>query len=305
MKKINGQAHWEQRKGTHEQVWSVACARGVVTSPPVPQARDYCGKADTRLDGPWTYGEEPQQGKRSDLDEVKRLIDGGATVESIADSHFADWCRYRQSFKEYSLLRSPKRNWQTTVTVYWGPSGCGKTRRAAYEAGPDAYWLNNTGGNVLWWDGYDGQETLVIDEFYGWIKYTDMLRIIDRYPYAVQVMFPAPSQSRTRRALMMCTTMSSTSQVRGASVNFVVKHIIITANDPPVMWWAKGLRAMARRLTEPIGTIIEMPAGLWEPPASSALPLPSSDALGVRPPMPIACGSSMRYGEGKEGGATP
>jgi len=161
------------------------------------QARDYCKKEtdekSTRLEGPWEYGQEPQQGKRSDLAEVKRMLDEGASVESIADSHFSDWCRYRQSFKEYALLRQSKRNWQTTVTVYWGPSGTGKTRRAAYEAGPNAYWLNNTGGNVLWWDGYTGQETVVIDEFYGWIKYSDMLRIVDRYPYAVQVTYPAPS----------------------------------------------------------------------------------------------------------------
>ena len=33
---------------------------------------------------------------------------------------------------------------------------------------------------------------MVIDEFYGWIKYTDMLRLIDRVPYAVQVMCLAP-----------------------------------------------------------------------------------------------------------------
>lgn len=244
------------------------------------------------MEGPWEYGDEPQQGKRSDLAAIKAAIDEGATVEDIADGWFADWCRYRQSFKEYALLRQTKRNWQTTVTVYWGPSGTGKTRRAAYEAGPDAYWLNNTGGNVLWWDGYTGQSTVVIDEFYGWIKYTDMLRLVDRYPYAVQVSRAAPSMSTLRKCIVL---IGLTSQVRGASVNFVAKHIIITSNKPPHQWWAAGLQAMERRLEPPIGTIVEMLMGLWEPPASS-VPLPPSSGP-LRAPTPtltsISSGLSM------------
>lgn len=260
-------------------------------------------KEDTRVveegvdAGPWQYGEEPKQGKRSDLEEVKALIDGGASVESIADSHFSDWCRYRQSFKEYSLMRSKKRSWQTTVTVYWGPSGTGKTRRAAYEAGPNAYWLNNTGGNVLWWDGYDGQEVVVIDEFYGWIKYTDMLRIIDRYPYAVQVMRPALLMSMLRSVIVL---IGWTLQVRGASVNFVAKHVIITSNTHPNAWWQQGLRAMERRLEPPIGSVMEMLTGVWEP-AASSVPLPPSSVplpIAVRAATPtlsmIDCGSSTR-----------
>lgn len=239
----------------------------------------------TRLDGPWTYGEEPQQGKRTDLDEIKGLLDEGTSVESIATSHFADWCRYRQSFKEYALLRQPKRNWQTTVTVYWGPSGTGKTRRAAADAGDGAYWLNNTGGNVLWWDGYTGQETVVIDEFYGWIKYSDMLRIIDRYPYAVQVTYPAPLLSVLMRIVIV---IASTSQVRGASVNFIARHIIITSNTHPTAWWQQGLRAMERRLNDPIGTVEAMLVGVWEPPP---IIMPLQMSMGIEDPPHLVPGS--------------
>lgn len=147
----------------------------------------------TKLEGPWLYGDEPQQGKRVDLEAVKRDLDAGMPEEQLADTHFAAWIRYRQSFTQYRLLRQPRRNWVTQCTVYWGPSGCGKSRRAAWEAGADAYILPNSGGPTVWWDGYTGQPHVIIDEFYGWIKYHDMLRIIDRYPLHVQVMFPAPS----------------------------------------------------------------------------------------------------------------
>lgn len=143
-------------------------------------------KEDTRLEGPWVYGEEPKQGHRTDLVAFKAAIDAGATDKELSDSHFGEWLRYNKSVDKYRLHHLPARDWQTTVQVYYGATGTGKSRRARYEAGDKAYYLTNTGDN-LWWDGYCGQENVVIDEFYGWIKEHDMLRILDRYPYTVQV----------------------------------------------------------------------------------------------------------------------
>lgn len=157
------------------------------------QARDYCKKEESRVDGPWEFGEEPAPGTRNDLVAIKQLLDEGGSVNQVAEDYFAAWCRYRASFTTYSLMRSGKRSWQTHVRVYWGPPGTGKSRRAAFEGGEEAYWLNNTGGQVLWWDGYVDQKIVIIDDFYGWMKHSDMLRVIDRYPYAVQVRRWPPS----------------------------------------------------------------------------------------------------------------
>jgi hypothetical protein len=57
-KNIHDTAHLEKRKGTAKQ------------------ARDYCMKEDTREDGPWEFGEynEPQQGKRTDIEDLKDFI---------------------------------------------------------------------------------------------------------------------------------------------------------------------------------------------------------------------------------------
>lgn len=38
-----------------------------------------------------------------------------------------------------------------------------------------------------WWDGYKQQPFVIIDDFYGWLKYDELLKICDRYPYRVPV----------------------------------------------------------------------------------------------------------------------
>lgn len=46
--------------------------------------------------------------------------------------------------------------------LFVGPTGTGKSRRAWAEAGMDAYIKNP---NTKWWDGYKGQDHVIIDEF--------------------------------------------------------------------------------------------------------------------------------------------
>ncbi len=69
-----------------------------------------------------------------------------------------------------------QRSWQTTCTVVWGPPGSGKSMHAWAEGGPEAYWITKPNGPRAFWDGYDGQENVVIDEFYGWLPHTFMCR---------------------------------------------------------------------------------------------------------------------------------
>ena len=45
--------------------------------------------------------------------------------------------------------------------VLWGPSGTGKSRWVA-ATWPDAFWK---APESKWWDGYSGQETVVLDDF--------------------------------------------------------------------------------------------------------------------------------------------
>lgn len=208
MKNMIPGAHFEPRRGTREQ------------------ARDYCRKEDTRLEGPFEYGNWSAggAGKRNDLAEVKRKIDDGATWEEVADEHFQTYLRYERGLQSYKRLKQPKRNWKTKVIVLVGDAGAGKSHWVR-ENYPDAYWKQNS----KWWCGYDSHETVVLDDFYGWIPWSTLLNVMDCYPLTVES--------------------------KGGNLNFVAKTVIITSNVPPLMWYDMAnphynRQALLRRIDE-------------------------------------------------------
>lgn len=172
------------------------------------QCKEYCTKEESRVDGPWEIGDWAAggQGKRSDLAEVKRMLDSGATELEVADNHFGDYVRYHKAFAQYRQLRVTARSEKTEVHVYWGDPGTGKSKKAL-EDNPGAYWKAR--GN--WWDGYDQQATVVLDDFYGWLPFDMLLRLLDRYPLNVEV--------------------------KGGTRVFNSKRIVITSNKHPSEWY--------------------------------------------------------------------
>lgn len=102
---------------------------------------------------------------------------------------------------------SKPRNFKTQVTVLVGKTGVGKSRILA-QTYPDAFW-KSTGDK--WFDDYDLQKEVIIDEFYGWLPYAQLLRLLDRYPMTVET--------------------------KGGSVNFAPEKILIAANSMPDAWY--------------------------------------------------------------------
>jgi len=228
MKELDATAHWEVRKGTHEQ------------------AVAYSTKDETRAAGPWRYGAEPAPGRRTDLDAVYESLKEGKTLTEISDSHFSAFVKFNRGIEKWKMLHTTKnRSWHTEVRVYWGPTGTGKSRRALHEAGPNAYWVLQPGnGQACFFDGYEGQEHVVIDEFYGWIPYAVLLKMLDRYPLMVHT--------------------------KGGATNFYPKVVWITSNKSPQEWYSScAFAPLQRRLLPPHGTVIEMTEG-WAPPGEAA-----------------------------------
>lgn len=114
-------------------------------------------------------------------------VNDGATMEEIADDYGTAIIKYGRGIERLIDLKRSGRSADVTpeIYVYWGDSGTGKTRKATEEY-PDAYIISKPNSDrMVWWDGYQGEETVIIDEFYGWIPYNDLLRMCDRYPLRV------------------------------------------------------------------------------------------------------------------------
>ncbi len=133
-----------------------------------------------------TIGEYTTQGKRTDLDELKNIIDNGGTLESIANENFQAFIQYNRGFQEYKKMVDKKlRNKFRKVEVIhiYGDTGLGKTRKAMeYE---DVYKIQ--GSQLKWWDGYDGEATLVIDEYDNQVPITELLSILDGYQLRLEI----------------------------------------------------------------------------------------------------------------------
>lgn len=214
----------EFRKYFVDQRAHIAAAKGTAE-----QNKKYCTKEEGRLQGPWEYGEVPQPGKRNDLLAVKELLDLGATLTEVSDSFFSQFVRYSRAFKEYQLLHSPRRNWSMEVIVIWGPTGTGKTRWC-YENHPDAYWKSKSCGAAQFWDGYEGQSVIVVDEYYGWFSWDYLLRFTDRYPFSLDI--------------------------KHGTVNCAARTIVFTSNKHPKDWYPNSKygwddsNPFKRRITE-------------------------------------------------------
>jgi len=113
------------------------------------------------------------------------------------------------------------------VEVLWGTTGTGKTRKAV-EAGSFKWHPCSP----EWWDGYEGQDSLLIDEFYGQLKPSKLLQLLDGY----QVALP----------------------IKGGYTYAAWTKVYITSNTDPDSWYSDIPPAVKAALDRRINTITEM-----------------------------------------------
>lgn len=158
--------------------WEVAAGNSL-------HSQRYCSKEQNNF---FEKGDIPRPGKRNDLEGVRDRLEAGDGIGDIVRSGVgAAAVRYAESVAKYL---EPGRTWEPTVYWLWGPTGVGKTR-VCWDLWPNL-WCS--GSNSKWWDGYDAHETVLLDDVrrkergeVGGYAYADLLRILDGYPYRIEV----------------------------------------------------------------------------------------------------------------------
>lgn len=141
--------------------------------------RAYCTK-----DGDFSEdGELPKQGKRSDLESVYNDIKDKKEIKEIANNNPTCYIRYHNGIEKLVRLNYEKRSEPPLVYWFYGDTGTGKSRTAYEMANGDSY----TKDNSKWWNGYEQQKTIIIDDIdlNTWEE-RDLLQLLDRYPYQGQ-----------------------------------------------------------------------------------------------------------------------
>lgn len=199
---LSNHIHLEPRKGTPEQ------------------ARNYCLKGEDIYE----KGDLPMNnGQRKGLQQACEAVLAGKPIDEIACEFPSEYARYSSGLKSLATTKVKARNPSCPPKVIWlwGLAGTGKTRQA-YESHKTVYIKDGS----IWWDGYEGQEAIIIDDFEAieW-NYRDLLRLLDRYPYR--------------------------GQFKGGYVNINSPTIYITCEyHPSKIWSGNKLAQITRRLSE-------------------------------------------------------
>lgn len=171
------------------------------------KALNYCTKGKIIIEV-----ENRRQGTRTDLHNVTSKIIDGDRIGNLALEYPVEYVKYFRGFEKLAYIVDNKKAQfeKCEVTVLWGPTRSGKTR-LAYELDPQLFKLPINAGEQVWFDGYDGDKTLLIDDYNGSISYASMLQICDGHPGK----YP----------------------IKGGFICKRWNHVIITSNKSPDEWW--------------------------------------------------------------------
>lgn len=151
------------------------------------QCRAYCCKDGGVVGSFVEYGTIVSgSGARTDIERAREHIEAGNDFASCMKEHTDVCVKYVRGMQLlYSCLKSTPRCPKNDTTVRWwcGPTGTGKSR-LAFERYPDYY----VKPNGKWWDFYDGQIGVIMDDWRpSSLPVETYLRIWDRYPLLVEV----------------------------------------------------------------------------------------------------------------------
>lgn len=196
------------------------CHMEVRSKKSTPQeASDYCKKEGDYVE----YGMLQNQGKRTDLERVTELIKEGSTLQHVAEECPESYIKFHRGIAALKLALDRPYD-HDDVRGYWfyGPPGTGKSRTARDE-NPGAYLKPQS----KWFDGYAGEEAIILDDLDTNVLGHYLKIWADRY--------------------------ACTGETKGGTINLRHKKFIVTSNYSIDCLWPedKHMReAIKRRFTE-------------------------------------------------------
>nr|WAE42237.1 MAG: replication associated protein [Cressdnaviricota sp.] len=180
------------------------------------QAWNYSTKLETRLAGPWTYGEPYGEDKKKPSTEFVNAIAAGMTDGDLVDHHPSCFLQYDCDKVRMAKKMKPNRlekygDKDIEVYLFYGDPGTGKSY-AVRELYPDVYDVppQNKGSFFITPDGSEA-EVVLLEDFDGHMPLKDFNRYID--PYVMRV------------------------HVKGKFGWWCPRIVIITSNTLPSQWY--------------------------------------------------------------------
>lgn len=207
------------------KVWPTA---HIEVAKDLPKCILYCTKEKTRVEGPFEQGDKPNQGKRSDLTKIAQDVIEGKKLSEIAIEAPDMFVKYSRGLKLLREETQVHRNSDKAqkVMYLWGLAGVGKTRIPTTLFKNDVYIKDGT----MWWDNYDHEKCVLIDDFDGKWPFRDLLRLLDRNAYQ--------------------------GQFKGGYVKINSDYIFITCEFPPEHFWENNeLAQVTRRITKIVNVL--------------------------------------------------
>lgn len=190
--------HCEKRKGT------------------IDQAIDYCTKEESRVTGtlPVITGScirgEKVSNKERRLAWFKRIPTATkAELWEEAPDLFTQ--NVERLARVRAALTTPRCHAMVNFVLV-GPTGIGKTRWVYDTFGIENVYSKDAENK--WWEGYEGQECILIDEYNGQWSIEWLLKLLDRYPIL--------------------------GEVKNGHVQIISKFIMITTNKHPREWYTRA-----------------------------------------------------------------
>lgn len=153
---------------------------------------EYVRKKDTAVGDVVMLGELPddeEKGKRNDLRAACEKIKETGSIAALVEEHPNLYIRYHGGFEKYAFKCMQERagGWRNvSVICFIGATGTGKTRKA-YEIYPSCFKIEFAANTPEWWDGYSGQDALLIDDYDGGLPISRIKVILDGHPLRLPV----------------------------------------------------------------------------------------------------------------------